>query len=61
MNEVKIGQKAKTFFTNILKNGNLQTDMIENLQDKLYSKEYFGTNFSVLTKQIDDDNKARYY
>lgn len=61
MSEEKIGQKAKKFFSNILKNGNLQTDMIENLQDKLYSKEYFGTNFSVLTKQINNNNKARYY
>ena len=56
----KIGKIAKKFFREILENGNLQVDVIENLQDKMFSKEYFGTNFPVLTKQIGND-KARYY
>jgi len=61
MDKEKIGQKAKSFFADILQSGKLQNDVIENLQDKMYSKEHFGTNFPVLTKQINNDNKARYY
>jgi len=59
MNEEKIGKKAKKFFLDILRK--LDSKTIENLEDKLYSKEYFDVNFPVLTKDIDDSNKRRYY
>ena len=57
----KIGQVAKKFFADILQSEKLQSDVIENLQDKMYSKENFGTNFPVLTQKIEENIKVRYY
>ncbi len=58
--EYAIGELANQKLREVLEKG-VSPELLENLQDKRYSKKNFGVNFSVLLKDEGNGKQARYY
>lgn len=59
--EFKIGQLAKIKLRQMLEEGFADAEEVANMQNADYSKEHFGLNFPLLTKERNNDNSIRYY
>ena len=61
MSVQKIGKKAKEYFIKQLENNEFNGELLNNLQDKKYSKSTLNVNFPILVKNVSDEIKKRYY
>lgn len=56
-----IGQEMKAFFSNLLRTGNLNPAMIDNLRDPNYCRVNFGTSYPIIVDITTDSFDSRRY